>query len=170
VPDPLLTRLCEALPTLLGAADTMWEGQAWYSLVTLDPSELTPIQRLPHFDGFDEEQVAVMIYLNRTAHGGTGFYRQEATGFERVTEERYPAYKGQLETHVAREGLPTARYPGDGEPFFSRTHAFDAEHNSLIVYPGVALHSGQIDNTCPLSEDPSVGRLTINGFFRPQRR
>lgn len=144
-------------------------GRAWYSIVTHPKERLTPIQRLPHFDGFDETQLAVMIYLNQTEHGGTGFYRHLSTGFERVTEARYPAYKSALENDVQASGLPPARYIEDGAPHFEKIFESDASFNSFILYPGTSLHSGVIDNRASLPGDAKVGRLTINGFFRPVR-
>lgn len=168
----LLAGLCKAVSDLaatqFGAQKRDWMGQAWYSIVTHPKERLTPIQRLPHFDGFDETQLAVMIYLNQTEHGGTGFYRHLSTGFERVTEARYPSYKASLESDVQQSGLPPARYIEDGAPHFEKIFASDASFNSLILYPGMSLHSGVIDNVAPLPSDPQQGRLTINGFFRPR--
>lgn len=167
VEPELLACLCETVSTLAGDQAQSWVGQAWYSIVTTPKAQLTPIQRLPHFDGFDEDQLAVMIYLNHTGHGGTAFYRQKATGYEAVTEARFPTYKAELENGVRATGLPTAKYISDGAPHFERTANLGAAYNSLILYPGTALHSGMIDNDLPLSGDPRKGRLTINGFFRP---
>jgi len=144
-----------------------WIGQAWYSIVTAQRSKLAPIQRLPHFDGFDENQFAIMIYVNRTAHGGTAFYRQRDTGFETVTEKRFPTYKAKLEADVQAHGLPPAEYISDGAPYFEKITDLGADFNSLILYPGIALHSGVIDNSQPLHASPMEGRLTINGFFKP---
>lgn len=169
-PD-LLACLCQSVAELTAkltnAAERSWQGQAWYSIVTNRAETLQPIQRLPHFDGFDESQLAVMVYLNQTAHGGTGFFRQRTTGFERVTESRYPSYKDHLERSVRASGLPPAQYISDGAPHFERVADFGAAFNSMILYPGTALHSGLINNAEPLSSDPGSGRLTINGFFRP---
>ena len=171
VAPELLQRLCQAVASLaeteLGQAKTVWQGQAWYSIVTQSPAQLTPIQRLPHFDGFDETQLAVMIYLNHTGHGGTAFYRQCATGFERVTEDRYPTYSQVLQREVSARGLPPARYITDGAPHFEKIAESDAAFNSLILYPGTSLHSGVIRNELPLPASAETGRLTINGFFRP---
>ncbi|MEL6828297.1 MAG: DUF6445 family protein [Pseudomonadota bacterium] len=168
----LLESLCESVSQMaaevLSPASGRWEGQAWYSIVTQAPERLTPIQCLPHFDGFDEDQLAVMIYLNRTDHGGTGFYRHRSTGFERVTQARYPAYKCGLEQDVRQAGLPQAAYPTDGAPHFEKIYESDAAFNSLILYPGTILHSGVIRNDRPLPPEPAEGRLTINGFFRPR--
>ena len=168
----LLAGLCEAVSDLVvtnfEAEKQVWMGQAWYSIVTHPKERLTPIQRLPHFDGFDESQLAVMIYLNQTQHGGTGFYRHLSTEFERVTEARYPSYKAALESDVQKSGLPPARYIEKGGPHFEKIFASDASFNSLILYPGTSLHSGVINNAAPLPGDPRQGRLTINGFFRPK--
>ena len=171
VPSELLDQLCDTVSDLvvdhLGQQKRPWAGQAWYSIVTHVPGQLTPIQRLPHFDGFDEEQLAIMIYLNHTAHGGTAFYRQKATGYERITEARFPEYKSKLESGVRAAGLPPARYITDGAPHFEKITDFGAAFNSLILYPGTLLHSGVINNDAPLPSDPRTGRLTLNGFFRP---
>ncbi|MEM7458111.1 MAG: DUF6445 family protein [Pseudomonadota bacterium] len=171
VPAELLNQLCDAVSDLTAAhldqPQRAWMGQAWYSIVTHAPAQLTPIQRLPHFDGFDEDQVAIMIYLNQTAHGGTAFYRQKDTGFERITEPRFPDYKAKLESGVRASGLPPAHYITDGAPHFEQIADFGAAYNSLILYPGTLLHSGVIDNNLALPSDPRTGRLTLNGFFRP---
>lgn len=171
VSGALLSALCTAVRDIaeqdLGLSVGTIEGDAWFSIVTREPGQLTPIQRLPHFDGFDETQLALMIYLNRTDHGGTAFYRQRSTGLERVCEADFPAYRQSLENDVRAHGLPAAQYMGDGAPIFERIAASSATFNSAIIYPGNALHSGVIDNTLELSPDPTRGRLTINGFFRP---
>lgn len=171
VDQDFLQSLCEAVSELaatqLGVSTTKWQGQAWYSIVTQSPQSLAPIQTLPHFDGFDENQLAIMIYLNRTKHGGTAFFRHKSTGFERVFEARYPEYKTGLEADIKSSGLPPRRYISDGAPHFEKTSDFGAEYNSMILYPGTALHSGMIDNEQLLSANPLEGRLTINGFFRP---
>lgn len=171
VDNTLLETLCVivAKHVPVGTSDkaARWTGAAWYSIVTCPPHQLTPIQRLPHFDGFDEDQVAVMIYLNHTEHGGTAFFRHQATGFERVTEARYPEYKKQLERGVSKTGLPPTQYITDGAPHFEKIGESDAAYNSLVIYPGTLLHSGMIRNDRPLHSDPRRGRLTINGFFSP---
>lgn len=172
VEPALLEGLCNSVSQLvvkhLGQAERPWMGQAWYSIVTRPAETLTPIQRLPHFDEFEETQLAVMIYLNQTAHGGTAFYRHRATGFEHVTQARYPEYKKKLEAGVQKTGLPPAAYITDGAPHFEKVYESDAAFNSLILYPGTILHSGVIRNDTPLLADPRLGRLTINGFFRPR--
>jgi len=148
-------------------AATRWEMQAWFSLVTTPPAALAPIQRLPHVDGTDPRQIAMMLYLHRTDHGGTAFFRHLATGLEALSAADYPRYAAALQAEVARAGLPPAAYTADGAPHFARTHAAPGRFNSAVFYRGNILHSGVIDNHAPLDPDPRRGRLTINAFFRP---
>jgi len=171
VEPELLSTLCacvsELAATMLSQGRRNWVGQAWYSIVTQPAQALTPIQRLPHFDGFDQDQLAVMIYLNQTKHGGTAFYRHRSSGFEILTEERYDEYRASLEADVRTQGLPPPAYIADGAPYFQKIHEGGSAMNSMLLYPGAILHSGIIRRDAPLSADPRSGRLTVNGFFRP---
>lgn len=158
--SPMLTRE-------FGGPTGRWSMLAWYSLVTHDRQELLPIQRLPHVDGTDPNQVAMMLYLHRTQHGGTAFFRHKSTGLMALTDETFPHYRKNLESDVAKTGLPPARYVTDGSPLFDRVHAVEGAFNQAVFYRGNILHSGVIDNDVPLSADPREGRLTINAFLRP---
>jgi len=167
----LLGALAPVLDQRFAAPGTRWEMQAWFSLVTTPPAALAPIQRLPHVDGTDPRQIAMMLYLHRpkapSAHGGTAFFRHRSTGLEALTAEDYPRYAAALQADVARTGLPPAAYTTDGAPHFERIHVVPGHFNSAVFYRGNILHSGVIDNAAPLSADPREGRLTINAFFRP---
>jgi Family of unknown function (DUF6445) len=162
-----LAQLSPLLDQWFGARAQGWAMQAWYSLVTTPPAQLAPIQRLPHVDGTDPGQIAMMLYLHRTGHGGTAFFRHNSTGLEALTAADYPRYAAAVQADVARTGLPPAAYPTDGAPHFARTHVVPGTFNSAVFYRGNILHSGVIDNDAPLSADPREGRLTINAFFRP---
>lgn len=163
-----LAQLSPLLDQWFGPYGRRWEMQAWYSIVTTPPGELLPIQRLPHVDGTDPTQVAMMLYLHHTdTHGGTAFFRHRSTGLEALTAADYPHYAAALQADVARTGLPPAAYTTDGAPHFERTHVVPGHFNSAVFYRGNILHSGVIDNAAPLSPDPREGRLTINAFFRP---
>ena len=173
--DPAISRfwLAKLTPLLdqwFGPYGRPWEMQAWYSLVTTPPSELAPIQCLPHVDGTDPTQIAMMLYLHRTGHGGTAFFRHRSTGLESLTANDFPRYAAALQAEVGRTGLPPAAYPTDGAPHFERVHAVPGAFNSAVFYRGNILHSGVIDNAAPLRADPAEGRLTINAFFRPAAR
>jgi hypothetical protein len=171
LPEAVVREWLRALSPMLdesfGSAPHGWQMQAWFSLVTARSEELVPMQRFPHVDGTDRRQLAMMLYLHRSNHGGTGFFRHRSTGLEALTEETFPRYREALEEDVRREGLPPAAYVSDGAPFFDRVHASEGDFNTAIFYRGNLLHSGLIDPHAKLSPDPVKGRLTINAFFRP---
>jgi hypothetical protein len=164
--DDWLSRLAPLLDQWFGPPGRPWEMQAWYSLVTTPPAELLPIQRLPHIDGTDPGQIAMMLYLHHTDHGGTSFFRHRSTGLEALGAQDYQRYADALHRDVARTGLPPGAYPTDGAPHFDRIHTAPGAFNSAVFYRGNILHSGVIDNAAPLIADPRKGRLTINAFFR----
>ena len=162
-----LEQLTPMLDATFGKAPAGWEIQAWYSIVTAHPAELIPLQRFPHVDGTDPHQLAMMLYLHRTEHGGTAFFRHRSTGLEALSEATYPQYRSALEQEVSAAGLPPAAYVTDGAPLFERTHASTGAFNQAIFYRGNLLHSGIFSNDSALPADPRNGRLTINAFFRP---
>lgn len=164
-----LERLSPALDKTFTAPTKGWQMEAWFSIVTSPPGELIPMQCFPHVDGTDPDQIAMMLYLHETPHGGTGFFRHRSTGFESLTAENFPAYRTALERDVRRTGLPPRAYTTDGSPHFQRFHASEGRFNTAVFYRGNLLHSGIIQPDAELSPDPRKGRLTINAFFRPIR-
>jgi hypothetical protein len=170
--DATLKNWCETLTPLLNAqfgnAYTQWVVHGWHSIVTRPPEKLQPIQCLPHVDGVDPGQIAMMLYLHHTPHGGTGFFRHKATGFESLTAGSFPVYKKSLEGEAAARGLPPRGYVTNGEPFFERIHEEAGDFNRAIFYRGNIFHSGVIDPESALPSDPRHGRYTINAFLRPK--
>lgn len=162
-----LAQLGPLLDRWFGGSGRPWAMQAWYSLVTTPPAALAPVQRLPHVDGTDPQQIAMMLYLHRTGHGGTAFFRHRSTGLSSLTAEVFPRYAAAVNADYRRTGLPPAAYPTDGAPHFERIHVAEGRFNRAVFYRGNLLHSGVIDNDAPLSAAPREGRLTINAFFRP---
>lgn len=138
-----------------------------FSLVTLKPSQLAPIQRLPHFDGPDPTKLAVLHYLHGAEQGGTGFFRHRATGFESVNAQRLPTYQQALQADVRAQGLPPDAYVTGSTPLFELIGHIEAAPNRLVAYFSHSLHSGMISPQCPLSDDPRTGRLTLNTFLAP---
>lgn len=167
VSDSWAQMLSPLLNRAFGNDEKAWETQVWFSIVTTKPGDLVPMQRLPHVDGTDPRQLAMMLYLDRTEHGGTGFFRHRTTGLESLTDANFPRYRAALEDDVRKAGMPKAEYTSTGEPHFERIHASEGAFNQAIFYRGNVLHSGLIKNDAPLSSDPAKGRLTINAFFRP---
>jgi hypothetical protein len=167
VQEAWLAQLAPLLDQWFGKPDGAWTMQAWYSLVTTPRESLAPMQRLPHVDGTDPGQIAMMLYLHNTGHGGTTFFRHRSTGLTALTAETYPRYSQAVQAEYGRTGLPPAAYPTDGAPHFERVHVAQGTFNRAVFYRGNLLHSGVIDNDAPLKPDPREGRLTINAFFRP---
>lgn len=135
-----------------------------YSLVTTAEQDLKVLQRVPHCDSRDASYFAIMCYLNAAPHGGTGFYRHNPTGYERITNERFSHYVAMAESFMAQHGLPSANYYRANDGHFSLVGNVDYQPNRLMVYPGNLLHSGLIDPVMDISSDPRSGRLTANIF------
>ena len=55
-------------------------------MVTVQPHELQPVQRAPHFDSPDQNLFALLHYLRVPRGSGTAFYRHRSTGIERLTD------------------------------------------------------------------------------------
>jgi hypothetical protein len=139
--------------------------ECYLSIVTTPPAALTPIQRLPHFDGTERERIAVLLYLDRTQQGGTAFYRQRATGFEFVSEERFARYRDTLERETARTGLPEPAYIDGDTALFERVHSVEGRFNRLVAYHGNTLHCAALGNGFKPLANAKSGRLTLNLFL-----
>lgn len=162
---PLLKSLGDAIHDVFGydAADV---SDAFYSLVTTPPEALTPIQRLPHFDGVEPERLALLHYLSTDQPGGTAFYRHRATEFESVTAARLPVYRAALECDLARVGMPEPAYIDGDTDLFECIGRFDGVFNRAILYRGNTLHCAWLPDAGRFVDDPARGRLTANTFLQ----
>lgn len=139
--------------------------EASFSMVTLEPTELTPPQRAPHFDTTDQKDLALLHYLRAPPTSGTAFYRQRATGIERVTELNVSVYVPVAEVQTAQLPADSGYFHGSDE-FFEQIGAVEAVPDRMIIFQGSLLHSGIIPPDMPLTGDPRQGRLTANIFVR----
>jgi len=161
--DALLAATSRLIEEAFGAPPAADLDLCAFSMVTTLPAELRPIQRIPHFDGPDEDRIAFLHYLCTPHQGGTSFYRHRPTDLERVTRSRVEGYRATVLADLKTESSARA-YVADDSRFFERIHTVEAAFNRLVIYKGNALHSGDISGRTILSEDPRKGRLTINGF------
>jgi hypothetical protein len=138
---------------------------AGYSIVTTRPADLTPIQRIPHFDGWEPERIALLHYLDGAEKGGTAFYRHRSTGFETISADRHAAYDAALHRDVARHGLPGPAYIAGDTPIFERIARFDARPNRALIYRGHLLHCADLPGDLDWAPDPRSARLTVNTFL-----
>jgi hypothetical protein len=137
-----------------------------FSISTTPPSQLRPIQMLPHFDTTANNQFALVHYLCGAEHGGTSFYRHKKTGYERISKTRFPQYTSLLKQQAKAENLHlTPAYIADDSSLFERIHLVEARKNRVVIYPSNLLHSGNIQPQLGLSSDPRKGRLTISSFI-----
>lgn len=137
------------------------------SIATTPPERLRPIQRLPHFDSSDPDQLAVVHYLCPPQFGGTAFYRHRASGMESIDADRLQGYATELKQQVMAS--PPQGYAGGDSELFEQTARFDARFNRALIYRGNQLHSGLINSAVGLCADPRAGRLTATSFIRFRR-
>lgn len=137
----------------------------YYSLVATPEKYLSTLQRIPHFDAVQPYYFALLYYISPSPHGGTGFFRDNATQFERISEERERTYLKFAEHFIHREEEPAAGYITDSTEQFTLYDRVEYRPNRLVVYPGNLLHSGLINPVTDISSNPAQGRLTANIFI-----
>lgn len=142
----------------------MRKSMCAFSLTTMPPIELGPLQCTPHFDASTPNHMAILLYLCDGRHGGTGFYRHNATGLQQITEDTREHY---LDTYYAEINAkrPAQRYFDDSDAQFTLLGLIPAKFNRMVVYRGSLLHSACVNPAISLSADPRVGRLTVNSFY-----
>lgn len=153
-------------------ARQLLDMQSRFSMVTLQPDALLPIQWLCHSDKDIRDpsvsiQASLLYLYDDPALGGTSFYRP------RLSHEKIAALFRDAATLSARDftdryGIEPGFMGGDND-YFERIGQVEARWNRLIFYDANILHSGDIPHPQRLSADPATGRLTYNGFFTSLR-
>lgn len=138
------------------------------SIATLQPHQLSPLQRLCHRDRFgtgpDEVVVGCTLYLfDEPALGGTGFYAPRRPIDDVNADIRRWAVMGSA-AFTAEIGAAPA-YLTASNAHFTLLGTAAAAFNRAVFYDGGAFHSSHITAPQLLSDDPARGRLTLNGFF-----
>lgn len=136
-----------------------------FSMITRQPEELGPLQRVPHFDNHSPYYFATVHYLNPGDYAGTGIFRHRPTGYERIPQNRYPSYVKAAEAHIRTSGPPATKYINASDDHFELIAEIEYRPNRLIMYPGNILHSGLIQPERDITGDPATGRLTANLFL-----
>jgi Family of unknown function (DUF6445) len=160
-----LLGVSDLIAEVFGIVPPFDDVDCWYSMVTTPPEALTPIQRFPHFDSCDPGRIALLHYLGRAELGGTSFFRHRGTGFESVSAEREATYAKSVDDDAARHGMPTPGYIAEDTVMFERIAHYKARFNRAIIYRGNTLHCADIPTDMALSNDPQIGRLTVNSFI-----
>lgn len=145
-------------------AEALLKYFGFFALATTSARDAQPVQKIPHHDAPDPGRLAMVHYLCRGDHGGTGFFRHKATGFESVDHDRHATYVAIAQAQLAERGVGTSAYAGDGMADYDLVHRVDCVFNRLIVYRGHVLHSALLAPEAGKA-DPAQGRLTANGFI-----
>lgn len=162
-----LTALMEPLIRLnfgVPEALALRKAECAFSLTTMPPGELGPLQRTPHFDASTPHHMAVLLYLCDESHGGTAFYRHKATGLQQVTAENREQFLDVYYTELNAR-VPKPRYFDDSDEHFEFLGMMPARFNRLVVYRGSLLHSAVVNPQLSIGGDPLRGRLTVNSFY-----
>lgn len=138
------------------------------ALVTRQPRELAPIQRLCHRDRLfvepGQRAVAGVLYLfHDEALGGTNFFRVRKSQTETEALMARAAHMTQAEADAAF-GVP-AGYLTQSNDWFELAAVAPPRWNRLIFFDGGKFHSSHITRPELLSDDPARGRLTLNLFM-----
>ena len=136
-----------------------------FSLVTTPPDKLTYLQRIPHVDSLNSNELASILYLFKKDLGGTSFYRHRKTGFETVDHARQPEYWRHIEAEQAAVMESASGYIDGETEFYERIAHQQAVFNRMLVYRRTSLHSGALNGGSVVETDPRRGRLSINGFL-----
>ncbi|MFT6097633.1 MAG: hypothetical protein ACJAYF_000166 [Arenicella sp.] len=115
-----------------------------YAIANSLPSELLPIQRIPHYDTARQQQFALVHYLCAPEWGGTAFYRHRSTNIERIDGQSERVFQQALGREATTYGLPPAEYVNGDTPLFEQIGMVDAKFNRAVIYPASLLHSGHI--------------------------
>jgi hypothetical protein len=168
-PAPYVQALVRALrpymAKVFGAPDGGRAGVTCALSMAVTPvHEATVVQRLPHIDTAEPNQLAILHYLCGPEHGGTAFYRHRETGLETVGPDQSKPYFAALRRQIERVPIGPG-YITRSDTLFERIGAVEAVFDRIIVYPSRLLHAGILPDT-PVSLDPRAGRLTVNSFYR----
>lgn len=166
-----VTAVCQTLASLMGSAYGI-RGFAVqsvaFSIVTKQPSELQPLQAIPHFDSPDPLYFAVLHYLSHHEGSATAFFRHARTGFETMTPQRAGPFRRARDSDMAAYGTPKGYVRGSTNGF-EEIGRVEGHYNRLVVYPGNLFHSGILPEDYDFSPDPRRGRLTTNIFLNGEQ-
>lgn len=137
-----------------------------YSIVSSPPSELQLKQRIPHHDGSNHQEIAMIHFLCDERLGGTSLYRHRKTGFEFISQARKDHYLSVLDEQLTHaDELDHQHYINGSSKLFERYFQCSAGMDKLFIYPCPLLHSGDISKDYLVADSPRDARLTITNFL-----
>lgn len=157
--EPLIRQLFE-----VPANRAIRKSMCAMSLLTVPAELLGPLQRTPHFDSSTPYHIAALLYLCGPEHGGTAFYRHNATNFDRITPDTVDHYLDTYYQEINHK-KPEQTFFRNDNCFFTQTGFIEAKFNRLVLYKGSLLHSAVVNPQRSVDPNPTSGRLTVNTFF-----
>jgi len=139
-----------------------------FSIVTKAPSELHPLQTIPHFDSANPLYFAALHSLSHHENSATAFFRHARTGFESMTPQRAGPFGKARDKDKEIYGAATGYVRGSTNGF-DEIGRVQGRYNRLAVYPGNLFHSGILPDDYDFSPDPRRGRLTANIFLTGEK-
>jgi hypothetical protein len=136
-----------------------------FSLVTTPPEKLAHLQRIPHIDSLNGNELAFIHYLFTRDMGGTAFYRHRSTGFEVIDQARRDQYYSAVEEEKNGPNKPAQGYIGGDTALYEQICWQDGVFNRMLVYRRNSLHTARFGSEFVTDPNPRIGRLSINGFI-----
>ncbi|WP_077338495.1 DUF6445 family protein [Pseudocolwellia agarivorans] len=136
----------------------------YFSLITKQPHEISAMQSWPHFDTPNPNLIAVIHYLNKGDHGGTGFFKNNKSGLERIDASTKDYFYRCADDYFNSLNTNTFHYCGEQHSEFTCYKKIAYKPNRLIIFPGQLLHSTLVNTVTDINGDPATGRLTANLF------
>jgi hypothetical protein len=136
----------------------------YFSLTATQPNELLSIQTWPHFDTTNPNLIAVIHYLGKGEHGGTGFFTHKKSGLERIEQKNKHYFYQCASEFFHDENNKGLGYCQEQHSEFSCYKKIAYKPNRLIIFPGQLLHSTLVDLNTDIELNPASGRLTANMF------
>jgi len=136
----------------------------YFSLITRQPEELSAMQSWPHFDTPNPNLFAVIHYIDKGSHGGTGFFKHKKSGLDRINEQSKDHYLQSAHDYFQSINTNTYGYCTEQHSEFTCYKKIAYKPNRLIIFPGQLLHSTLVDSDTDISPKLESGRLTANLF------
>ena len=172
VSEPLDDFFMAYVRAALGGRRTL-HMHARLAMVTAAVADLQPRQTICHRDSQTLADghclAASVLYLfDDESLGGTSFYKpkQDALATDLLVHDSSTLSMADFN---AKHGIAQA-YMGESNAFFERVATIPAKFNRMIFYNGALFHTGAIAVPEKLSNDPKIGRLTLNGFFTCRKK
>lgn len=134
-----------------------------YAIAQTPNEELLPLQKIPHYDGVKNNQLAVVHYLCNEEFGGTGLFSHRKTQLERINSETEKHFSKTAKEEALQAEL--SGYINTDNPYYELIAYCRAKPSRLFIYPGNVLHSAIIPSQCKLNNEIAEGRLTITSFI-----